>query len=294
VVNLHCPGLNCLIFALLHKFTPVKTRLLYSLHGTEVSDMVQSGVAKRAMGRWMLKQGDRVVCCSEDLARRAQAAFKLDEQSICTIHNGIDIAELENSKRDSFRPKTGDYDSYLLNVGTFEHHKGQDLLLKAYTSLLRAGLKSALVLIGRSTPYLQTLRSLARQLGLQDHVFFIPDLEHTHTLSAIRHARLLVQPSREEPFGITLLEAGYLGTPIVATRTGGIPEAVGGYYPYLTEPDSVEALAAKIDEALFNPTETKHQIKLMKRRVSTTFTWGTAYSAYESLWSQDAGWSHPA
>ena len=158
------------------------------------------------------------------------------------------------------------------------------MLLQAYTRLLRNGLRAALVLIGRKTPYLQNLRSMARQLGLHDHVFFIPDLEHAKTLSAIRHARLLIQPSREEAFGIPLLEAGYLGTPIVASRTGGIPEVLGSYYPYLAEPDSPEALAAAIDDALFNPTETRHQIKLMKRRVATNFTWGSTYSAYESIW----------
>ena len=165
----------------------------------------------------------------------------------------------------------------------------QDVLLQAYTRLLREGLRSALVLVGRRTPYLQNLRSMVRQLGLQDHVFFIPDLEHAKTLSAIRHARLLVQPSREEAFGIPLLEAGYLGTPIVASRTGGIPEVVGSYYPYLAVPDDPAALAAAIDEALFNPTETKSQIKLMKRRIATSFTWGTTYSAYEALWSAESG-----
>jgi glycosyltransferase involved in cell wall biosynthesis len=288
VVNPHLPGLNCLIFALLRRFTPDNIRLLFSLHGAEASGFSQLGMTGRTTYRWMLKQADQVVCCSEDLAARALELFKLDEQRLRSIHNGIDIAELEHGKREGFRPAIGDFDSYLLNVATFDHSKGQDLLMKAYTTLLREGLKSALVMIGRNTTYLQNLRSLARQLGLQDHVFFIPDLEHRHTLGAIRHARLLVQPSREEPFGITLLEAGYLGTPIVATRTGGIPEVVGGYYPYLTEPDDSAALARTIDEALFNPTETKRQIKLMKRRVSSTFTWGTAYSAYESLWSPDA------
>ena len=89
--------------------------------------------------------------------------------------------------------------------------------------------------------------------------------------------------------GLPLLEAGYLGTPIVATRTGGIPEVLGGYYPYLAKPDDADALSKVIDEALFNPTDTAHQIKLMKRRVATGFTWGTAFNAYEAAWSANAG-----
>ena len=84
---------------------------------------------------------------------------------------------------------------------------------------------------------------------------------------------------------MALLEAGYLGTPIVATRTGGIPEVMGAYYPYLAEPDDPDALAKAIDEALFNPTDTGRQVKLMKRRIATDFAWGSAYDAYETAWS---------
>lgn len=288
-VNLHYPSLNYSVFSLLRVLRRINIRLLFSLHGADLTGIEESGSATRQMARWMLRQGYRIVCCSDALTQRTQEVLKLDEQRLCTIHNGIDITELEQSKHDGFRPDIGGFDSYLVNVATYEYKKGQDLLLHAYTTLVRNGLKSALVLIGRSTPYLQTLRSMARQQGLQDHVFFIPDLEHLHTLSAIRHARLLVQPSRDEAFGIPLLEAGYLGTPVVAARVGGIPEALGGYYPYLVEPDNPVALAAAVDEALFNPTETAHQIKLMKRRVSTKFTWGAPYSAYEALWSEGGG-----
>lgn len=286
IINMHYVGLNYFVFAILRAFAGAKIRLLYSLHGADLAEMRQGGPANAAMMRWMLRQGHRVICCSDDLARRARNTLKIDERRIITIHNGIDIDELEASKHVDYVPKTGDFDNYLLSVGTFEHKKGQDVLMHAFTKLLREGLKSALVLIGRSTPHIKTLRNTARQLGLQHHVFFVPDLDHTKTLAAIRNARLLVQPSREEPFGITLLEAGYLETPIVATRTGGIPEVLGSYYPYLAEPDNPDALAQTIDDALFNPTETGRQINLMKRRVATTFTWGSAFGSYEAFWTR--------
>ena len=72
--------------------------------------------------------------------------------------------------------------------------------------------------------------------------------------------------------------------PIVASKTGGIPEVLGGYYPYLVAPDDAPALAQTIDDALFNPTETEHQVRLLRRRIATGFTWGTAYEAYERHW----------
>lgn len=284
VINAHYPGLNYAVFALLRRRL-TNFRLLFSLHGADIAGIERSGMAAKPFARWMLKKADRIVCCSEDLEKRTQESLKLDENCLCTIHNGIDIAELDLAKKDAYRPNIGSFDNYLVNVAAFEHGKGQDLLLQAYTQLLRDGLKSALVLIGHKTPHLESLRNGARQLGLQDHVFFISDLDHMKTLSAIRNARLLVQASREEAFGLPLLEAGYLGTPVVATRVGGTSEVLGSYYPYLADANDPAALAAKIDEALYNPTETKQQIKLVKRRVATNFTWGRAYSAYTSAWS---------
>jgi glycosyltransferase involved in cell wall biosynthesis len=288
VINPHYAGLNYFLFALLGSADRHKFRLIYSLHGADLSALRDDGPLTRAVARHMFGQADAIVSCSEDLGRKAQRLLALSEDKLHTIYNGIDVDELEHSRDNDFRPDIGDFDSYLVNVATFEHKKGQDTLLEAYTTLVRGGLKSALVLIGRSTPHLATLRSQARRLGLHGRVFFIPDLDHARTLATIRQADLLVQPSREEPFGITLLEAGYLGTPIVATRVGGIPEVLGVYYPYLVKPDNPAELAASIDEALFNPTETQRQIKLIKRQVSTRFTWGTAYSRYEALWSGSA------
>ena len=84
--------------------------------------------------------------------------------------------------------------------------------------------------------------------------------------------------------GLPLLEAAYLRTPIVATNSGGIPEVLGGYYPYLVKAGDVQALARAIDEALFNPTDTERQVRLLKRRVLARFTWQRAYGEYLPLW----------
>lgn len=285
VINAHYPNPGYMLFSLMRTRRRPKFRLVYSLHGADVSAIDEAGKTERAGARWMLKQADALVSCSADLTERAGEQLKLGKHPIATVHNGIDIAELDRAKRLVYRPDIGGFDNYLVNVATYEHKKGQDVLIDAYLQLVRNGLNSALLLIGRTTPHLAALRSKVRHLGLQDHVFFIPDLDHARTLAAIRHARLLVQPSREEPFGITLLEAAYMRTPIVASQVGGIPEVLGSYYPYLVKPDDAAALAQCIDDALFNPTETERQVKLQRRRVATHFTWSSAYAAYEALWT---------
>ena len=287
VVNAHQPGLECSVLSLL-RMRRAGFRLVFSLHGPDEAALARLGVAVRPFARWMLNKADLVTCCSDDLTRQAQASLKLGEQQVVTIHNGVNVEELDRAKNSDYRPPIGGFDSYLLNVATYGPRKGQDILLHAYTKLLGEGLKSALVLAGRSTPHLPELQSLARQLKLQDHVFFLPDLPHAQTLGAIRNARALVQPSRDEAFGLPLLEAAYLATPVVACRVGGVPEVLGGYYPYLAKPDDPAALASAIDDALFNPTECRQQLKLMRRRVTTRFTWGMAARAYAAAWQPES------
>ena len=284
VIDAHFPGLHYFTLALLRRRTRGRVRLIFSLHGDDLRAIQGAGRIARAGARWVLRQGDAVVCCSDDLARVAQQTLRLDERRLHTIYQGVDIEELERSRGCRYRPPTGAFTDYLVCVAAFDQKKGQDLLLEAFTQLVRQGLKAALVLIGRRTPFLTRVRGLVRRLGLQDHVFFVHDLDHQDTLAAIRQARVLVQPSREEAFGLSLLEAGYLETPIVATAVGAIPEVLGTYYPYLARPDDAEALAETIHEVLYNPTEARRQVELIRRHVATRFTWGIAYDRYDGVW----------
>ena len=284
VINAHHAVPDYLLFSLLRALRRTRCRLVYSLHGADVDAMLDARSATRAAERWMLRQADHIVCCSESLAAYADKKLKLPSERIGTVHNGIDPEELDRAKQLSYRPQIGTFDDYLINVATFRPEKGQATLIEAYLQLIREGIKTALVLIGRTTPYLNTLRSQVRRAGLQDYVFFVPDLDHPRTLAAIHKAKLLIQPSRDEPFGLPLLEAAYLSTPIVASDSGGIPEVLGGYYPYLVKPDDAPALARGIDDALFNPTDTERQVRLLKRRVTARFTWQRAFSEYLPIW----------
>jgi len=284
VIDAHYPALNYVVFSLLRRSRRCSLRLLYSLHGTDITALRDYGRTLLNTARWMLHQADDIVCCSRDLATVTQQTLRIREQRVSSIPNGIDIDELEQSRDRGFHPDTGNYHRYLVNVAAYQPSMGQDTLLQAYHRLLHEQLDCALLLIGRSTPQLADLRHQVRQLGLRKQVFFLPDLDRGNTLAAIRQAELLIQPAREDPYGTTLLEAGYLGTPVVATRVGGVPEILGSYYPYLCEPNDPAGLAEVMDAALFNPTETEREVKLIRRRVSTRFSGGTTYNAYEAAW----------
>jgi len=141
-------------------------------------------------------------------------------------------------------------DGYLLFVGTLEPRKNVNGLLDAYEQLLahRRDLPR-LVIAGKALPEAAAwLARLARSplAGRVEHVGYVLP-EKRRELFA--HARLLVQPSFDEGFGMPVLEAMTLGVPVVASDRGALPEVLGDAGP-LVEPDDPASLAAAIERLI--------------------------------------------
>ena len=139
-------------------------------------------------------------------------------------------------------------DGYLLFIGTLEARKNVGALLDAYSHLLdRRPDAPPLVLAGKPTadaaPW---LARLARKplSGRVRHVGYAPDREALYA-----GARLLVLPSRDEGFGIPVLEAMSAGIPVVAADRGALPEVLGDA-GLLVDPDDVDGLAAALERML--------------------------------------------
>ena len=94
VVNAHYAISGYLLFSLLRRQDRADFRLIHSLHGADLSGIQAAGAATRATDRWMLRQADHVVCCSDDLSLQARATLNIDPVPVSTVHNGIDFAEL--------------------------------------------------------------------------------------------------------------------------------------------------------------------------------------------------------
>lgn len=110
--------------------------------------------------------------------------------------------------------------------------KGQDVLIKALPSIRRRVDGAALVIVGGG-PYLDTLRKLAHDRGVTDHVTFTGGVAGTELPAHHAMADVFAMPCRTrgagldvEGLGIVFLEASASGVPVVAGKSGGAPEAV--------------------------------------------------------------------
>ncbi|MCS6928962.1 MAG: glycosyltransferase family 4 protein [Saprospiraceae bacterium] len=116
----------------------------------------------------------------------------------------------------------------LVFVGRLVSDKGADVLLRALARLHAAGLPLKLTLVGQG-PEEETLRQLAAELCLREWVAFEGLKQGTELAALLNEHRVLVVPSVwPEPFGIVALEGLACGCIVVASNTGGLPEALGG------------------------------------------------------------------
>jgi glycogen(starch) synthase len=147
--------------------------------------------------------------------------------------------------------------SELVFVGRLVGDKGVDTLLDALAMLAERGRRVALTVIGEG-PEEPKLRKQASALGIGDLVTFVGRRVGPELVSALNAHQVLVVPSVwEEPFGVVALEAMACGCVPLVTRSGGLPDAVGGCGMVVARGDR-KALANGIGDLIGNAPVLDH------------------------------------
>jgi glycosyltransferase involved in cell wall biosynthesis len=152
-----------------------------------------------------------------------------------------------------------------------------DSPLKGVATLLRAFAKLAtertaeLTLVGKPTPDGPTDR-LVSELALGDRVRFVSGISDTELAELVASAEVAVVPSLYEGFSLPAVEHMASGTPLIATRTGALPEVVGDAARLVT-PGDPEELAAALGALLDAPAERARLAAVALARVQERFAW---------------------
>jgi glycosyltransferase involved in cell wall biosynthesis len=160
----------------------------------------------------------------------------------------------------------------VLFVGRISEQKGIFPLLEAVRAL-PADVELVLCASSPDTPEL--LARLEAAVAGRARVRWINAmLPVDEVVQLYSHAAAFVCPSIYEPFGLINLEAMACGTPVIATRVGGIPEVVvDGETGWLVEPGDPAALAEALGRALADPERGRRMGEAGRRRVEAHFTW---------------------
>jgi glycosyltransferase involved in cell wall biosynthesis len=284
VVNVHYVTLAAITVILACKYSLTRRKLMLSFHGADLAAARNAKRIARLIWRFALAHVDAVVLCSGALAQEFVACFPSFRGKVMVVHNGIDQGRTVQDAREGRVPDRLAGKRLILNVATLEWKKGQDVLIKAFAQIAAQFPEHILVLMGRSAGAKAKIDTLIDRLRLNNRVVIVENVPHNDVLATMQQAELFVLPSRIEPFGIVILEAGLCGVPVVASRTGGITEIVKHEIDgILVEPENVDDLARAMRDVLSGERNCDDLRQHLYERVVTEFTWIRAAAEYGRL-----------
>lgn len=213
----------------------------------------------------------------------------IESNKIFVNHLGVDTNQFKSKwlpegqkKVDKFKRNLNlQNQNILLYVGRLLKIKGVHHILHAMPEIIRQSPNTILYIIGnafaysdRRTKYVDELYDLAAEV--QDHVRFLPFIPHNEVHEWFQIADVMLVPSAsKEAFGLVNVEAMASGTPVIATKAGGMPEIiVHGETGLLVDPNNIEQeLPPSILELLSSKNKSREMGEKSVQRVLEHFTW---------------------
>jgi len=219
--------------------------LVITGHGFDVYRLPLRGGAWRETLVAAMRRSAAVITVSR---RNASILEGLGIPDVQVIPNGFDPSVFSPGSREEARARLGLPGDLplLVSVGYLVPIKGLDIVLRGVAQL---GSPARLVLVGTG-PLRRSLEALARRLGIAERVRFAGEVPHLRVADYLRAADLCVLGSLDEGNPAVLVESLGCGTPVVATRVGGIPEVLGGEQGILVRPGDVASLREGLERAL--------------------------------------------
>lgn len=223
----------------------------------------------RLLTGWAIHQAERIIALSEFTQQELARFFPASTTKTVVVYPGVGRSFHPQSTRDnSVLRALGLAPGYILAIGNIHPRKNLSRLLDAYECL---GHKRAdippMVWVGLQRWRSEGLVERALATGV-----VLPGFVTEDDLPALcRQALMLVYPSLYEGFGLPPLEAMACGTPVIASNSTGLPEAVGES-ALLVDPSDVEALASSM-ERLMDDGSLQEALRRRGIRRAQQLTW---------------------
>ena len=206
--------------------------------------------------------------------------YDFETEHMVVIPPGVDVKRfrpLEGGEKDASLdvPKP-----FVFALSRIDTNKGLDYLVKAFGKICQRTAANLVIGGGSKKPQereisvKQSLEDIVRSLDLGERVTFSGYVPDELLAPYYRQAEVFVLPSKYEPFGMTVLEAMGCGTPVVATRHGGIRDVLtDGRDSLLVDPSDPDELGGAILELLSNRETAGRLSGAGLELIRSTFSW---------------------
>lgn len=243
IIHMHwARDLNLAVLAKRLARQPVK--LIYT------RQMMMTRPKHDAYHRALYRHVDLFLTITQELTELARRYVPMPAEAIQTLYYGVqEPLMLSNYDKAGIRQTMQiPPDAFAIGmVGRIEEIKGQHLVISAIKKLREQGINAHVTFIGPAMDqaYMNRLRNTVNENNLSDQVTFYGS--HDNPIEIMSVFDVVVLATRQETFGLVLIEAMRNGVAVVGTNAGGVPEIIDdGVTGLLFEPDNANDLAEKL------------------------------------------------
>jgi glycosyltransferase involved in cell wall biosynthesis len=251
-----------------------------------VHDLVwkHAGQTMRPLSRWLdaklmpeaVRLADRVIAVSEHTARDLLTEFPEAEGKVRVVPLGAS-ALLKPQPRETLQT-LGIDGPFFLFVGTLEPRKNLHRLLEAYASLPEGVRDSAQMVIAGGKGWGGVdVPSIAAQLNIKGRIRIVGHASDALLSTLYAHALFLAMPSLYEGFGLPLVEAMAMGTPVLTSNCASMPE-VAGDAGLLVDPSDVNSISNGL-LAMIMDHSLRQRLSEKAKATAARYSWGKAAEA---------------
>jgi len=256
-------------------------KLIVHAQGREIARVLGSHPEARAERRRLstvLARADLVLPISRyvfDLVVRAGA----DEANTRVIAPAIEAERVQGGDAEAFRRACGlGRRPVILTLARLVERKGQDAVIRALPRIVSEVPDAVYVVAGTGCDR-ERLEAIAREVGMHERVVFAGPIPESRVPDAYAAADVYTMVSREgsspgdiEGFGITYLEAGATGTPVVAGCSAGARDAVDESCGLFVNPENTDEIADALVRLLQDPELARRLGAAGRQRVESQFS----------------------
>ncbi|MBQ6436545.1 glycosyltransferase family 4 protein [bacterium] len=171
-----------------------------------------------------MELADKVLAVSYYTKRLLVEKYGIDPDKIDVVHNGV-VAHLQETSgvKGHFAGKR----PVIVFMGRLTMQKGPDYFLELAQKVLQKRPDALFIVSGMGDMYQHLLLSNAHK-SLSAHVLFSGFVRGGAQNAILRRADVFVMPSVSEPFGLVAAEAAMMNTPVIASKSSGVVEIIGG------------------------------------------------------------------
>jgi len=268
------------------------TPYLCYVHGEDVETAATSG-EHNLLVKQVCKHAERLICNSHNSANIVKRLHYAGDDKIEVLHPGVDASLFVPLAADEgFKQQMAwQGRKVIITVGRLQERKGQDMMIRA-TALLKEQFPEVLyAIIGRGDR-LESLKVLAAELGVNEHVQFLTEVSDPQMIQCYQQSDVFILPNRTigndiEGFGMVLVEAQACGKAVIAGDSGGTKETMlineSGFVIDCTDAQLISSTVAKL---LADPERSAKMGKVGRKHVESELDWQAHVQKASLLFNQ--------